>query len=184
LSEFTGGNTTNFSSISNWSDVDLVLDADNSKINWTVPIDLNNSSLRFNNYVSFSHNRISVDTSQMPELNHSAILTFKSTGFTGISQFTVLRNGILCPTSICTSYHLDIGGNVELVVTQMSEYSLSESHLINNLGVFAFPALIVLGAGVLLFLFEGLFSGSTDIKKLVEVIIGTLIVLALILSLI
>jgi hypothetical protein len=55
--------------------------------------------------------------------------------------------------------------------------------LIDVLGVFAFPALIVLGAGVILLLFEGLLSSGVDIKRLATVIIGAIIIAALILSL-
>jgi hypothetical protein len=56
--------------------------------------------------------------------------------------------------------------------------------IIDNLGLFAFPALIVLGAGVLLFLIEGFFTSGLDLKRLVTVVIGAIIVVALMLSLI
>jgi hypothetical protein len=133
VSEFTGDCTTNFSAISNWSEVDLMLDADDGVINWSVPVDLTGSSLRFSDAVEISYRRISVDTSQMPELDYPAVLTFASTGFTSVSQFVLLRNGVQCPTHICTSYHLDIDGSVTLAVAQMSEYSLLESPIYQNL---------------------------------------------------
>ena len=133
VSEFTGDCTTNFSAVSNWSDVDLMLDADAGVINWSVPVDLTGSSLRFSDAVEISYRHISVDISQMPELDHPAVLTFASTGFTSVSQFVLLRNGVLCPTDICTSYHLGIDGSVTLAVEHMSEYSLLESPIYQNL---------------------------------------------------
>jgi len=133
VSEFCGDCTTNFSAVSNWSDVDLMLDADAGVINWSVPVDLTGSSLRFSDAVEISYRHISVDTSQMPELDHPAVLTFASTGFTSVSQFVLLRNGVLCPTDICTSYHLGIDGSVTLAVEHMSEYSLLESPIYQNL---------------------------------------------------
>lgn len=127
ISEFSGGDTTDFSAISNWSEVVLVLDSVNGMINWTVPIDLSGSSLGFGDSVTISHRRISVDAGAMPELDQPAILTFALTGFTGETQFIVMRNGAVCPVDICLSYHLGIDGSVELVVTQLSEYDLMES---------------------------------------------------------
>lgn len=133
LAGFSGISTTNFSAIANWSDVDLVLESDAGMINWSVPVDLLDSNLRFGESVSITYRRISINAGAMPELNHPAVLTFASTGFTSISQFVILRNGVQCLTDICTSYHLGIDGSVTLAVAQMSEYSLLESPIYQNL---------------------------------------------------
>jgi parallel beta-helix repeat protein len=181
VNEFTGNSTTDFSIISNWSNVDLVLDSVNGKINWTAPIDLTESNMKFNDAVEISYRKIVVNINAMHELDQPAILTFKSTGFTSVSQFIVMRNGIPCPTDICTSRYLDVDGNVGLVVTQMSEYSLS-LFPIGNLGIFGGVSLIVIGAGVLLFLMNLLFADVAallkDPKILITGIIGAIIIVA------
>jgi len=127
ISEFSGGETTDFSSISNWSSVDLILESGYGMINWTVPVDLSGSSLGFGDSIAISHRRISVDAGAMPELDQPAILTFTSTGFTGDTQFIIMRNGAQCPIDICTYFHLGIDGSVDLTVTQLSDYELMES---------------------------------------------------------
>jgi uncharacterized membrane protein YeaQ/YmgE (transglycosylase-associated protein family) len=55
---------------------------------------------------------------------------------------------------------------------------------IDIMGFFAPLILLLLGAGVILFLIEGFFTSGLDLKRLVTVVIGAIIVVALMLSLI
>lgn len=131
--EFTGGETTNFSEVSNWSSVDLCLEGTDGMINWTDNVNLSDSNLNFGEYADISYRRISVDIGNMPELNQPATLTFRNTGFTGTIQFTLYRNGVLCPESICTSVGVTDTDDVVVIVTQMSDYVLQDSPLYRNL---------------------------------------------------
>lgn len=132
IAGFTGDDTTNFSAITNWSSVDLVLDADDGLINWTSNVNLTCSCLKFSDCVAVAHNRILVDTSAMPELNAPATLTFRDTGYTDLYLFTVYRNGFPCPSSICSNLQLQ-NGNLNVDVTQMSVYSLEEAAIYRTL---------------------------------------------------
>lgn len=128
--EFSGGDTTDFSAITDWENVDLVLDNVNGKIDWASTVNLTDSSLLFSDNVEMGYRSISIDTDDMPELDSPATLTFKGSGYTGLRQVWVFRNGALCPDSICTSVTI-VNGAVVVTVTQLSDYTLMTSTLID-----------------------------------------------------
>jgi parallel beta-helix repeat protein len=173
--EFTGSETTNFSTISNWSEVDLNLESDAGMINWTFPVDLSGSNLLFTDAISISSRKISIDTGAMPELNHPAILTFRTTGFSNTGQFKIMRNGVKCPNTICTSYRID-NGTVELSVNQLSSYTLSESTKVPLSGTIP----LIAYAGLLIFMLSSLFVATTgDIKEHTDELITVLVTIVI-----
>jgi hypothetical protein len=183
ITDFTGNDTTNFSAITDWSEVDLILDESDGKIDWSSNIDLTDSLLAFDSYVTVGHNSISVDTSNMPELNQPAELTFKSSGYTDVRFLRVHRNGALCPASICTDVSVS-SGDVIVTVTQMSGYSvvpyrpvITGQVPLVTVNIFG----MLMGVGVLLAtLGAGLFSRENmDIKKLAMMMIMIIIGLQL-----
>jgi parallel beta-helix repeat protein len=178
-SDFTGGNTTNFSAISNWSAVDLYLESDNGDINWTLPIDLTGSNMMFNYNIEITPRSISVDSSEMPELDSPAILTFKNSGFSSTTQFDIYRNGAKCPKTICTKAYM-INGNVVIETTKLSYFTLSPKDpflsMTSNL-----IAIILAGGGI--FTFLGLVfvpKKLLDIKSLIYAMVFIIIVISLI----
>ena len=178
ISEFTGDCTTNFSAISNWSDVDLLLDAANGMLNWTNPMDLTGSNLRFSDAVEIIHRSISVDSSMMPELDSPAVLTFKNAGFSNTEQFEMYRNGAKCPKTICTKISIS-NGNVILETTKLSHFTLMPKDpfllMTSNLIV-----IILLAGGILTFLTLILVPREFfDLKELAYAMIFILIIIAL-----
>lgn len=163
ISEFAENGTTDFSKVTNWSSVSLTLDEDNGMVNWSSPINLQGSSLMFSTYINIGHNSISVDSTNMPELNQPADLTFKNSGYTDTTHFKVYRNGVICPDSICTGVSLS-NGNAKVTVTQMSTYSLIDSM---QSYWFWSPIIVIFGVGILVFVLTSVFafpSGSGDMK--------------------
>jgi hypothetical protein len=170
ISEFTGNNTTNFSSITNWSEVELYLDSGSGDINWTVPVDLSGSNLLFSDAIKISYRKISVDSSMMPELDSPAVLTFKNSGFSNINQVMVLRNGIVCPTAICTGLTVS-DGNIYLQVNSFSEYSLQP--LTTKISDMSFGGVLILliSLGVLFFTLEMVFTTEkTSLENLKRIL--------------
>lgn len=71
-----------------------------------------------------------------------------------------------------------------LPLTLNSPSPPSPTPLINNLGIFGSIILLLLGAGVILFLLQGIFSGSLrNVKDIILIIIGAIIMVAMILAL-
>jgi hypothetical protein len=138
----------------------------------------------FGDYVTIGHNIISVDTSSMPELNHSAELTFRGSGFASTGDFRVYRNGAICPISICTNVSV-ADGNVILEVTQLSSYSLLEffaSPITGHVPLASGSMLAMLmGAGVIMAtLVAGAFaSEKMDVRTLVLLFVMMLVGLSL-----
>jgi len=123
LAEFDGASTTDFSAITDWSNVSLVLDNDDVTMAWDDNVNLTGSSLLFGDSIAFSTRSAYVDTSTMPEINFPAVITFHNSGFTKRSQFLVYRDGLVCPDSICYLVEFS-GGDVTLGVTTLSDYHL------------------------------------------------------------
>lgn len=181
MTEFTGGKTTDFSQVSNWSCVDLCLDETDGMIDWTENVSLCGCCLKFDECVEISHNRISVDTTIMSEINQPATLTFKSAGYTDTDDFSLKRNGITCPATICSNIRIE-DGNVLVDVTQMSDYWLEDSVLggmpsiVGNLVVTVGFGII----GIFTLLTLLLFTAETNPKNFIRIMItATLVILFL-----
>jgi len=179
LEEFAGGNTTNFSLISNWSAVNLILETGNGQIEWSSPLDLVGSELGFNDAVDIAYRRISVNTGTMPELSHPAILTFASTGFSSTSQFNVFRNGIVCPDIICTNVSIS-NGNVILNVTALSDYVLSPPSVTGGfIGIAQSLMSILMFLGALLVFMSEMMFGVRDVRILIGSFVFMIIAITL-----
>ena len=74
-------------------------------------------------YTNISSNRIEINTSALPNLNKSAILTL--TGLTFTSP-RILFDGSVCPSAICTQNSYS-GGNLSFNVTHFTVYSTEET---------------------------------------------------------
>ena len=176
--EFTG-NTTDFSAITDWSNVTLVLDAVEGTIEWGNNIDLTGSNLQFDSYIEISHRRINLNAPMMPELDHPATLTFKNAGYTDISHLSLKRNGIICPNDICSNIRIE-ENSVLVDVNQMSDYWLEDS-VLGGMPNITGQLVITLGFGIIgLFTVMGLIvmgSGITDPKVWVKLFIAIVIII-------
>jgi parallel beta-helix repeat protein len=177
--EFSG-NTTDFSAITDWNNVTLILDTTEGMIEWGNNINLIGSSLQFNNYVEISHRKISIDALMMPELDHPATLTFKNAGYNNINDLLVKRNGIICPNTICSNKRIE-GNSVLVDVNQMSDYLLEDSVNIPNI---TGQLVVTLGFGIMgivavlsLLGFTYVTSeGKPDIDTFIKIIISIVII--------
>ena len=79
--------------------------------------------LDLNSYINISQNRIRVDSSAAPSLNKSAVLQLVGLTF---SNPRILRDGSVCPGSICTKIAYS-GGRFVFSVSQWSTYSSEET---------------------------------------------------------
>jgi len=178
-----GGNTTDFSAIADWSNVTLVLDAGEGMIEWGDNINLTGSNLQFDNYVEISHRKISLNAPMMPELDHPATLTFKNAGYANINDLSIKRNGITCPSDICSNRRIE-GNSVLVDVNQMSDYWLEDS-VLGSMPSITGQLVVSLGFGIMgLFAVLTLIYASyaqnpeTFIKMMVSIIIIVLAIVA------
>lgn len=77
----------------------------------------------FDSWVNISHNYISLNSSNLSNLNISATLTLTNLSFT---TPRILRDGVLCPSRICTEVSYS-GGTYVFSVTGFSAYSSEET---------------------------------------------------------
>lgn len=129
---YTGTATTNFSAITDWNAVSLVLDNSAGKIAWNSTVNLSASNMRFDDYVTVAYRKIGV-TSAMPELNGRAQLTFRNTGFTNLVNFILTKDGVACVAPTCTNLTLVNGDDVLVNVTGFSDYELVGGAIYGNL---------------------------------------------------
>jgi hypothetical protein len=180
--EFTG-NTTDFSTITDWNNVTLVLDAGEGMIEWGDSVDLTGSNLQFDSYVQISHRRISLNAPMMPELDHPATLTFKNAGYADINRLSIKRNGIICPNDICSNIRIE-GNNVLVDVNQMSDYWLEDS-VLGSMPNITGQLVVSLGFGIM-----GLFailtllglgyvtaSGKPDTDTFIKIVVSIVIII-------
>lgn len=85
-------------------------------INITREIDLDS-------YTNISSNKLFIDTSKIPELNVSAIITFYNLSLTNPR---ILRDGVPCPDSICKIIN-KTNSTITFNVTGFSEYAVEET---------------------------------------------------------
>lgn len=178
LTEFSGDNTTDFSKITSWSIVSLILENHDGLINWTRYVNLKGSSLEFDESIEISHNRIYVNISKMTELDQSAIIIFKNTGFNKLKDFAVYRNGAVCTNSICSNISVQNGDDVTLLVTGLSSYTLvSTQTFLDTVSILLATILI---AGALLTFLGFMFSPrEMSIRNLAYALIFLLITITL-----
>lgn len=124
------GNSTNFflysyESLQNLSNV--ILENNNSgKILFNVPInvtDISGNILFLDNYTNISFNRIEINSTALPNFNKSATLSIYGLTF---SNPRILRDGVVCPDSICTQESYS-EGILKFNVTQFSVYNTEET---------------------------------------------------------
>jgi len=77
-------------------------------------------------YTDISFNRILINTTELPQLNKSATLRLYNLSFTNPR---ILRNGLLCPSAICTKISY-AGGALVFNATSFSEYSAEETPVV------------------------------------------------------
>jgi hypothetical protein len=119
LSDFDGTDLyrVNISNITN-----LVLEKSNyGKINFSESVDLSSGG-NLNAYVNISHNYIAINSTSLPELNNSATLILYNLTF---ANPIVLRDGAVCPSSICTKLSYS-AGTLRFNVTSFTSYSAAE----------------------------------------------------------
>lgn len=117
------GSTTNLSSVNVTNIANLVIEDTNyGKISFTQTINISDGA-DMNTHVSISDNYISINSAALPALNKSATVTLYGLSFTNPR---VLKDGSVCPASICTEVSYT-GGNFAFDVTQFSAYSAEET---------------------------------------------------------
>ncbi|MBW2976444.1 hypothetical protein KY347_03285, partial [Candidatus Woesearchaeota archaeon] len=92
------------------------------KINFSQPVDLS-AGADINAYVNISSNRIEINSTALPQLNKSANLLIYNLTF---SNPRILRDGSLCPSTICTRIGY-AGNNLTFNVTKFTAYSSEET---------------------------------------------------------
>ena len=121
-SDFTSA--TDFSSVSNWSAVDLVLGTSFGVVDFVGNVDLSGEEeLDFNSWVAIADKSIFVDGSS--PLNQSASITFTGLSATTLDDLTVYKDGVVC-SSACSNLALSVG-NLTLDVSSFSTYTVVES---------------------------------------------------------
>ena len=126
----TNFNTSSFEEIQNLSGV-ILERSSHGKISFNQAINLTNDSIYTDNvldldsYTNISQNFIEINTTALPNFNKSATLSLYGLTFTNPR---VLRNGEVCPASICTEINYFSGnGTFIFNVTQFSNYSAGET---------------------------------------------------------
>ncbi len=122
LSTKFSGDTTDLSQVNISNITNLIIDQPSyGKINFSESVDLS-SRADFNTNVNISNNRIEINSTALPILNKSAILYLYNLTF---SNPRILRNSLVCPSSICTKISYS-AGTLMFNVTQFSVYSAEE----------------------------------------------------------
>lgn len=116
-SSFSGTNLTNITSLSNITNLTLSKPA--GTILFTSPVDLS-SGADLEPYVHVSSKNITIDTTQLPNLNQSARLTFADV--TDIAHPVVLVDGVVCNSCTIVSFG---GGALVVDVLHFSSYTVA-----------------------------------------------------------
>jgi hypothetical protein len=110
----------------------------------------------------------------------------ETVSITGIWNFSIFTKSLSLGTYNWTCRACDFADQCSFGVPTrtLSVTAPPTPRAIDIMGFFAPLILFLLGAGVILFLIEGFFASGLDLKRLVTVVIGAIIVVALIVSLI
>ena len=95
----------------------------NEAINLTNDLINNDNLLDLNNNTDISQNRIELNSTALPNFNKSATLYLYNLN---LSNPRILRDGVICPSSICT-FQSYSGGNLTFDVTEFTVYSAEET---------------------------------------------------------
>ncbi|VVB83423.1 Uncharacterised protein [uncultured archaeon] len=95
----------------------------NEDINLTDDSDFSDNQVDLDDNINISKNRIEINSTSLPNLNKSATLSLYELTFTNPR---ILRNGIVCPSSICTKESY-AGGILTFNITGFSVYSSEET---------------------------------------------------------
>lgn len=123
-SSFNGTDLTAITNMSNISNFYLE-ESSYGKINFSEIIDLSNGA-DINSYVQISENSISIDSAALPALNKSAILSLYGLSF---SNPRILKDGAICPSSICQRISYS-NGTLIFNVSHFTAYSSEETPVI------------------------------------------------------
>jgi hypothetical protein len=124
--EVDEGDTTDLTQVDTSNITNLIIDKpDYGKINFSEEINLLTvgSAINLSSYVTISSNRIEINSTAIPALNKSAKLQLYNLTFTDPH---ILRDGELCPSSICTKESYS-GGTLTFNVSQFSTYTSQET---------------------------------------------------------
>ena len=119
---------TNFSALNLSNPFNLSLFNAFGKINFSVQVNFSaNASkgqdINLTKYINISFNRIEVNSTHLQELNKSATLSLNDLTF---SNPRILRNGEICPATICTKLSYS-KGTLKFNVTSFTVYSSEET---------------------------------------------------------
>jgi hypothetical protein len=128
--------------------------------------------------INYTGSTISIEISS----NEPTTWLYSLNGGSNISFFPNITITGITGNNTLIIYATDSMGNTESFTINF--FIIEVIRPIDNIGIFSSIALLILGAGVILFILEGLFTSGVDIKRMITVIIGAIIVVALILSLI
>lgn len=124
----TDFNSTSYEKLQNLSDL-ILEDINygkiefNEVINVTDDFNVSNREINLDNYTEISLNHIKIDSIALPNLNKSATLFLYNLSFTNPR---ILRDGSVCPESICTEVSYS-GGTLIFNVTHFTVYSAEET---------------------------------------------------------
>ncbi len=104
---------TNYGKIHFFEIINLTEDDNYSDMN--VDIDTN---------VNISYNRAEINVASLPNFNTSAEIYLYNLTFTDPQ---ILRNGVACPSTICTEVSYSVGGTLRFNVTSLSIYTVRET---------------------------------------------------------
>ncbi|MEK6876535.1 MAG: hypothetical protein AABX63_03930, partial [Nanoarchaeota archaeon] len=117
------GTTTNLSSVNITNITNFVTEVTGfGKINFSDSVDLS-QALNLGNFINMTSNKIELDSNTLRELNKSATLYLYGLTFTNPR---VVRDGIVCPSSVCTEVSYS-GGTFAFNVTHFTTYSSEET---------------------------------------------------------
>ena len=95
----------------------------NEAINLTNDLINNDNLLDLDNNINISQNRIELNSTALPNFDKSATLYLYNLTF---DSPRILRDGVVCPSSICT-FQSYSGGNLTFDVTEFTVYSAEET---------------------------------------------------------
>jgi len=98
----------------------------NENINLTEDENFEDAEISFDDYINISSNRIELNSTALPNFNKSASLSLYGLTF---SNPRILKNGIICPSAICTEESYS-GGILKFNVTGFSVYSAEETPVV------------------------------------------------------
>ncbi|GAG17999.1 unnamed protein product, partial [marine sediment metagenome] len=115
------GNSTDLSAVDLSNITNLVLETDYGKISFSETISINRS-IDLNSNIRIENNSIFINTTALPELNKSAVLTLYNLAFVNP---IILKDGNELPSSVCIRISYE-NGTLVFNVTLFSAYSVAE----------------------------------------------------------